>query len=365
MSWRRDRTHSATEDFAMLPTLTRGWDGDDESDGVKERRIMKEEEWDSLTEDFVDEVEVALKDQTLLRHVLSFHFVKKWSCDGCLGNFGFTMTKCGFDYWSEDLKWRSRMNRFHFIPYLNIISDKRQCVNFFCDRCYESIFGRVVNMFEECVWRDTILFKCSTIEHLADQWLFHTGGEVFGDQLVSYDHFMNHISDEYEPGFIACKLRHYDSMARGSFKRTLMNKKIYSSERDVTSKMRADHYYILYRREGQMYNFWVEKDVAIELFSLVYMEGCGIWNAGGRTFVFKNSVVYANACALVISNMYPDVRRDVFRRMQIEPDGRISLIRNGISSDIIMETPGIPCDDLRKFSHLVVYLERVLKETRY
>jgi hypothetical protein len=350
----------------MLPTLVRGWDGDDESEGVKERRIVRNDGWEELSgDDFAIVVEKALKNEELLRHVLSFLFIKKWRCDGCGHTYGYTLTKCGFDYWSEDLRWRSRLNRFHFIPYLNVISDARQVVNFFCDRCYESIFGNVVSLFQDCVWRDTILFKCSTIEHLADQWLFHTGGDVLGDELVSFNHFMSHIEDPYEAGFVAMKLRHYDSMARGSFKRTLMNKKIYSSERDVTSKVRCDNYYINYRREGQEYAFWVEKDVALELFGLIRMEGPGVWNEGGRTFVFKNSVVYANACAMVVANMYPEVRRDVFRRMNIEQDGRISLIRNGESSEIVVETPRIPADDLEKFSHLVLFLDRILNETRY
>jgi hypothetical protein len=366
MRWRRDRIHYQIDDFAMLPTLVRGWDGDDESDGVKERRIVRNDGWeDTRGDDFADVVERSLKNEEVLKHVLGFLFVRKWRCNGCNHVYGYTTMKCGFDYWSEDLRFRSRLNRFHFIPYLSVITDARLLLNFFCDRCYESIFGNVVSLFQDCVWRDTILFKCSTQEHVADQWLFHTGGDVLRDELVSFNHFLSHIDDPYEPGFVALKLRHYDSMSKGSFKRTLLNKKIYSSERDVTSKVRCDNYYINYRREGQEYSFWVEKDVAIELFGLIRMEGPGAWTEGGRTFIFKNSIVYANACAVVLSNMYPEVRRDVFRRMSIEQDGSIVLIRNNMTSEVAMVTPRVPVDDLERFSHMVLFLERILKESRY
>jgi hypothetical protein len=344
----------------MLPSLVRGWDGDDESESHKERRIVK------LDDELAIEVEKKIGDEKLLKKILEFVFVKKWKCNGCAGFFGYTMEKCGFDFWSEDLRYSSRMNRFHFIPYLSLTNDTRQLVNFFCDRCYESIFGNVVHMFTECVWRDTILFKCSTSEHIADQWLFHTGGEVLGDHLVSFDHFVSHISDNYEPGFVAFKLRHYDTMTRGCFRRTLMNKKIYSSERDLTSKVRVDQYYINYRRSGQEFSYWVENDIAKELFGLMQMEGPGIWTEGGRTFLYKNSTMYANACAVVISTMYPDVRREIFRRMNIQSDGTVSLIRNGGEiSDIILQTPEIPVNDLEKFSHLVMFLTKILKETSY
>ena len=347
----------------MLPILTRGWR--DEDDSPRDKKIVRGSIWADHAQGFLDKVVDHVKSEVLLKHIFSYVFEKQWTCNGCGMAFGFSRDKCGFDYWSENMRFRSRLNRFHFIPYLSVNSDVRHLVNYFCDGCYESIFGNVVSLFKDCVWRDTILFKCATVEYVADQWIFHTGGDVFGDQLVSFAHFISHIEDFSESGFVAFKLRHYDTLTRGSFKRTLLNKKIYSSERDVTSKARVDNYFIDYRRMGQEFRFWVEKDIAVELFGLMHMEGLGVWTEGARTFLFKNSVVYANACAMVISGMYPDVRRDVFRRMNIENDGRVTLIRNNETSDIVVETPMIPFDDLDRFSHLVVFLERILKETRY
>lgn len=367
-SW--DGIHSQTgRVFIMARCALRSWDSDDSERDNKIVRFgpgaLLTDEESKEAQDFLKDIVRGVKgDEMMLRNIYSYIFQAVFKCDGCHDIYGFRLKSHIYDIelWAESLYFKSKINRLHFIPYLEAHSNARLMLNYFCDSCYDRIFGNAVSLFQDCAWRDTILFRCSTVDHISDQWVFHTGGDIVGDGISSYEHFKAHITDPDEPGFVAFRMRHYDSVAHGSFRKHLMKKRIYSSECDVTAKVYVDKFYINYRQEGEAFGFWVEKAIAVELFGLVRMEGTGVWSEGGRSFLYKNSVIYAHTAAYIVGTMYPDIRRDVYRRMAIEEDGRVSVIRTDGTAEIELQVPAIPVDDLKTFGQLVIFLVRMLSQ---
>lgn len=261
----------------------------------------------------------------VLQKIYSYYFMKQMKCHGCMDMFGVCIGHneglyCFRDvYFNESKTRESKVNYVRHFMNIAVIKDEISRTNMLCDSCYEAMFGNSVSLFKQCDWRLTHVYRVRSAYSI-DVWVYHTGGMLIDDIPDNGLAFKTYLLDEEESlGFVCYKVLYFDSLGKGSFRKCLIQSKIYNSDVGHAIKNYIDKFYISFGNFG----FWVERELAVDIFSSANENGIEVWN-DLETMIYKRSVIYANICHMVVSRVYPTLQYP-YSKFRIKSDGSIHV----------------------------------------